>query len=96
MFIYELGLEIAGTDVISSSRLVEVRQRGGSTAGGGGVGSEKEGGLLTPIQGLLPEAPGVALNRDKHLFQRIPTHPHYPLAYLLSGSFCFGCQEAQG
>lgn len=27
MFIYEVGLEIAGTDVISSSRLVEVRQR---------------------------------------------------------------------
>lgn len=27
MFIYEVGLEIADTDVISSSRLVEVRQR---------------------------------------------------------------------
>lgn len=67
-------MEIAGTDVISSSRLVEVRQREAVQLVKEAWEVKKKGGLLTPIQGLLPEAPDMVLNLDKHLLLlRVPT-----------------------
>lgn len=79
MFIYEVGLEIAGTDVISSSRLVEVRQRDSSTAGEGGVGSEKKGASSLQSRGSSLKHQAWLLIRDKHLFQRILTR--IPITY---------------